>query len=182
MSRVGKKPILIPAGVEMKMTVGAVEVSGPKGKLSMQLNNQVRLEESEGKVWVKSENENAGNLLGLTRTLVANMVIGVTEGWTKILELSGTGFRATTTGEELVLALGFSHPVKIPAPSGIRFEVKENKIKVAGSDKSLVGQVTAEIRSWKPADPYKAKGLKYENEIIIKKAGKAAKVGGATTK
>jgi large subunit ribosomal protein L6 len=110
------------------------------------------------------------------------MVIGVTEGWTKILELSGTGFRATTTGEELVLALGFSHPVKIPAPSGIRFEVKENKIKVAGSDKSLVGQVTAEIRSWKPADPYKAKGLKYENEIIIKKAGKAAKVGGTTTK
>lgn len=182
MSRVGKKPIQIPSGVEIKMTPGAVEISGPKGKLFMRLNDQVKLEEKEGKVWVKSENENAGNLLGLTRTLVANMVTGVTEEWSKILELSGTGFRATTTGEELVMALGFSHPIKVPAPPGIRFEVKENKIKVTGSDKSLVGQVTAEIRSWKPADPYKAKGLKYENEIIIKKAGKAAKVGGTATK
>jgi large subunit ribosomal protein L6 len=172
----------MPAGVTMKMTGGTVEMSGQKGNLSMHLNNQVRLEENDGKIRVITEGENGDSLMGLTRTLVANMVTGVTEGWSKILELSGTGFRATTTGEELVLSLGFSHPVKIPAPKGIRFEVKENKIKVLGLDKSLVGQVTAEIRDWKPADPYKAKGLKYENEIIVKKAGKAAKVGGTPTK
>ena len=118
------------------------------------------------------------NLVGLRWAYLSNMVRGVTEGWGKVLELSGTGFRATTSGTQLDLALGFSHPIKVTAPAGITFEVKENKITIKGPDKELVGEIAARIRALRPADPYKAKGFKYENEVIVRKAGKAAKAGG----
>jgi len=119
---------------------------------------------------------------GLIRSLINNMVIGVTKGWTRVLELSGTGYRANTTGTVLNLALGFSHPVVVNAPAGIKFTVVENKITVSGADKTMVGQVAAQIRNLKPADPYKAKGFKYYDEVIIKKAGKAAKAGATAAK
>jgi large subunit ribosomal protein L6 len=141
------------------------------------LHEKAKVEVEENEIKVKIEGDENGSIHGLTRSLVANMVKGVTDGFTKTLELAGTGFRATTDGSELQLALGFSHPVIVKAPAGISFEVKENKINVRGTDKGLVGEVTAKIRTLKPADPYKLKGFKYENEVIIKKAGKAAKAG-----
>lgn len=177
MSRIGKLPIKIPQGTTVKIDGSRVEVSGPRGNLELNLIEgvEVSLKDDEMRVMVKDEEKK--NIFGLSRSLLANMVTGVTTGWSKVLELSGTGFRAATSGDELQLALGFSHPVKVAAPAGIKFEVKENKITVSGADKVMVGEVAAKIRGLKPADPYKAKGFKYENEIIIKKAGKAAKAG-----
>lgn len=177
MSRIGKLPISIPTGVNVKIVGQELEVTGPKGGLKMNLHTKAKVEIENSEVQVTVVDENSKNIHGLTRSLVANMIQGVSEGWRKVLELNGTGYRASTNGSELQLALGFSHPVQVKAPEGIAFEVKENKISVLGIDKGLVGEVAAKIRSLKPADPYKLKGFKYENEIIIKKAGKAAKVG-----
>ncbi len=177
MSRIGKNPINLPSGVTIKVEGGKVLVFGPKGNLQINIPTGVSVDLANEHVTVKGEGE-IGSLLGLTRTLVSNMVVGVTEGWSKVLELSGTGYRANTTGNELNLALGFSHPVKLVAPAGLTFEVKDNKITIRGADKSLVGEMAAKIRALKPADPYKAKGFKYEGEVIIRKAGKAAKAAG----
>lgn len=177
MSRIGKLPIKIPASVSVGLAGDEISVKGPLGNLSITLHDKVKVKIEGGEVKVIVEDENFGNIHGLTRTLVSNMVTGVTSGWSKILELSGTGYRATTNGTELQLALGFSHPVVIKPMAGISFEVKESKITVKGADKAMVGEVAARIRRLRPADPYKAKGFKYENEVIKRKAGKAAKVG-----
>lgn len=177
MSRIGKLPIKIPEGVNVTIDQSTANVSGPLGKLQLDVNNAVEVVVLDGEVRVVLKDSESSNIHGLTRSLLANMIKGVSQGWDKTLELSGTGFRATTTGTELQLALGFSHPVKVTAPEGVKFEVKENKITVSGRDKIIVGEVAAKIRGLKPADPYKLKGLKYEGEVIIKKAGKAAKAG-----
>lgn len=177
MSRIGKLPIKLPDGVDLAVENGNVEVKGPKGDLKFKLCESINIVMDDRTVKVQSTDSELSNLHGLTRSLIANMVKGVTTGWSKSLELSGTGFRATTNGNELQLSLGFSHPVNIAAPKGISFEVKENKITILGADKMIVGETAAKIRALRPADPYKLKGFKYEGEIIIKKAGKAAKAG-----
>jgi large subunit ribosomal protein L6 len=175
MSRIGKLLIKLPTGVTAKLINGGVQVAGPKGTLEMKLHEKADLKIEDQTVKVTVSDENFGNIHGMTRSLIFNMVKGVTDGWTRTLELNGTGYRASTTGPELALALGFSHPVNIKAPAGVSFEVKENKITVKGADKIMVGEIAAKIRGLKPADPYKLKGFKYEGEIIIKKVGKAVK-------
>ena len=157
------------------VTGGQVRVAGPKGSLELKLPPETEVVVSKDEVEVKVKDPHLGHIHGLIRSLVANMVKGVVEGWSKTLELTGTGFRAATDGGKLTLALGFSHPVIVSAPPGITFEVKENRITISGADKRLVGEIAAKVRKLKPADPYKAKGFKYEGEIIMRKAGKAAK-------
>ncbi len=176
MSRIGKKPIDIIAGSNIKIESGTVTVSGPKGELTLKIPAGVEVKIENNQVLVASEQS---NMHGLIRSLINNMVTGVTTGWTKTLELSGTGFRSAVEGSNLNLALGFSHPVVVKAPAGITFEVNENKITVRGIDKTLVGEIAAQIRKLRPADPYKAKGFKYEGEVVRRKAGKAAKAAGA---
>jgi len=175
MSKIGKLPIRLPEGVTIKTGEGWAEVVGPKGSIRNILHEKALVKTTAGEAVVEMTEGNLLNIHGTTRALLSNMVRGVTEGWAKTVELSGTGYRAGTTGAELQLALGFSHPVVIKAPQGINFEVKENRITVLGIDKITVGEVAAKIRDLKPADPYKAKGFKYEGEIIIRKVGKAAK-------
>ncbi len=179
MSRISKIPINIPEKVSVSVSGKTVSVSGPKGTLLWSFPEKVELNIGEGKIRVGSGEAEVSNLLGLTHSLVANMVKGVTEGFVRTLELNGTGYRASVGGSDLNLALGFSHPVVVKAPAGISFEVKENKIMVRGADKAMVGEVAAKIRRLKPADVYKWKGFKYEGEVLIKKAGKAAKAGAA---
>lgn len=174
MSRIGKLPIIVPQVVTVDIRDGLVVVTGPKGELTTKIPTGVLVTREEDKIIVNSE---MSNLHGLIRTLINNCVLGVTDGWTKVLELNGTGYRANTTGAELNLALGFSHPVVVKAPAGIIFTVVENKITILGADKVVVGEVAAKIRKLRPADVYKAKGFKYEGEIIRRKAGKAAKAG-----
>lgn len=177
MSRIGKLPIKLPTGVTLSVNPPDLEVKGPKGDLRMKVNPAVSVEVKGDTAFVKTSEVGNTSLHGLTRSLISNMVKGVAEGWSKTLELSGTGYRASTTGTELQLNLGFSHPVSIKAPAGVTFEVKETKITIKSADKMIVGEIAAKIRGLKPADPYKAKGFKYEGEVIIKKAGKAAKAG-----
>jgi len=178
MSRIGRQIIIIPESVTIIQSSQTVVVKGPKGELTLRLPEQVQLKVQDGQARVESS---ASNLHGLFRSLIANNVVGVTDGWTKVLELSGTGYRATTTGSELNLSLGLSHPVAVTAPVGISFAVVENKITVAGIDKVQVGEVAAKIRRLRPADVYKAKGFKYEGEVIRLKPGKAAKAGATGT-
>lgn len=158
------------------MTESKLVVSGPKGQVEIVIPAGARLELGNEQLAVKADNS---RVLGMTRSIAANAVVGVSESWTRTLELTGTGFRAAVAGKTLQLALGFSHPVSVEAPDGIGFEVKENRITITGSDRAKVGQIAAKIRGLKPADPYKAKGFKYDDEVIIKKPGKAAKAGGA---
>ena len=180
MSRISKIPIIVPADISVSVSGSQVKVSGPKGDLTWVFPERMVVKVTDGKVLVSSEATEVDNLLGLTRSLIANMVKGVKEGWSRVLELNGTGYRANVAGPDLNLALGFSHPVVVAAPAGIAFEVKENKIYVRGADKALVGEMAAKIRALRPADPYKAKGFKYEGEVIVKKAGKTAKAGATT--
>lgn len=177
MSRIGKKPIDIITGASIKLEGGNVVVSGPKGELTLKIPAGVEVKVEGHQVLVDSKQS---NMHGLIRSLVNNMIIGVTTGWSKVLELSGTGFRSSVVGQDLNLSLGFSHPIVVKAPNGISFEAVENKITVKGIDKALVGETAAQIRKLRPADPYKAKGFKYEGEIVRRKAGKAAKAAGAT--
>ncbi len=177
MSRIGRQPIQIPAGVTVRVDGREVVTAGPKGELKLVLPGAVTVAVEGDQAVVKSE---MSNLHGLFRSLLANNIKGVAEGWSKILELSGTGYRAATNGTELNLALGFSHPVVVTAPAGITFSVVENKITVSGIDKVTVGEVAAKVRHFRPADVYKAKGLKYEGEVIRRKPGKAAKAGAVT--
>jgi large subunit ribosomal protein L6 len=176
MSRIGKAAIAIPHGVEIKQAGSAVEVKGPKGMLSQSIPPGISLQVADGVIHVKRKGDakRARSLHGLTRTLIANMITGVTQGFEKGLEIVGIGYRANLQGKDLQLNLGYSHPVIYPIPEGIQVEVeKQNKITVKGIDKQKVGQVAAEIRSFRKPEPYKGKGIRYADEQVRRKAGKA---------
>jgi large subunit ribosomal protein L6 len=179
MSRIGKAPINLPAGVEVTLAEGTVTVSGPGGTLSRRLPGEITVRQEAATLVVERPNDERHNraLHGLTRTLIANMVTGVTSGFTKELEIVGVGYRATAKGPaQLELALGFSHPVVVDAPQGVTFEVPQpTRIAVRGIDKELVGQVAANIRKLRKPEPYKGKGVRYSGEKVLRKAGKAAK-------
>ena len=176
MSRVGSTPITVPSGVEVTVTDGLVEVNGPKGDLSQTIDPRITISVDDGVVTLtRSDEERQSRALhGLSRALVNNMVIGVTEGYAKELQAVGVGYRAVLRGSTLELQVGFSHPVTIEAPDGIEFEVPEpTRIFVRGIDKQLVGQVAADIRAVRPPEPYKGKGIRYVDEYVRRKAGKA---------
>ena len=178
MSRIGKAPITVPSGVDVTISGRTVTVKGPKGSLSRDIPGEIVVRKEESTILVERPNDERQNrsLHGLSRTLVNNMVIGVTEGFTKELEIVGVGYRAEAQGENLRLALGFSHPVVVPAPAGISFEIPvQTRVIVKGIDKELVGQVAANIRSIRKPEPYKGKGVRYLNEHILRKAGKTGK-------
>lgn len=178
MSRIGKQPIVIPAGVEVAVDGSRVSVKGPKGTLEQVFHADMRIVLDNGTLRVErpSDERLHRSLHGLTRTLLANMVEGVTSGYEKRLEIVGVGYRAALKDSSLELAVGFSHPVTFRPPSGIEFEVPAaNRITVRGIDKQLVGEVAAEIRKIRKPEPYKGKGIRYEGEYVRKKAGKAAK-------
>jgi len=178
MSRIGKAPISVPSGVEVTISGRNVTVKGPKGTLSRDIPGDIIVAKEDSTITVSRPADDRVNrsLHGLTRTLISNMVVGVTEGYAKELDIVGVGYRAEAQGQNLRLALGFSHPVIVPAPAGITFEVpQQTKVIVKGIDKELVGQVAANIRSIRKPEPYKGKGVRYVNERIIRKAGKAGK-------
>ena len=178
MSRIGKQPIPVPSVVEVKIDGSTVTVRGPKGELSgtFSVDMIIVLEDGEIRVTRPSDNRTHRSLHGLTRTLIANMVAGVSEGFSKNLEIVGVGYRAALKGSDLELALGFSHPVSVKAEPGISFEVPvPTKITVRGIDKQRVGQIASEIRDFRPPEPYKGKGVRYEGEYVRRKLGKTAK-------
>lgn len=177
MSRIGKKPIEIPEKVEVKLAGVDITVTGPKGVLSRSLHPRMRVSVDDKTVTVTRPSDSKTNrsLHGLTRQLIANMVEGVSQGFSKNLEIVGVGYRAEMIGRHLKLLIGFSHPVMMKAPEGISFELPEPlKIKVSGIDKELVGMVAAKIRSFRPPEPYKGKGIRYQGEYVRRKAGKTA--------
>ena len=181
MSRIGQSPIPIPSGVNVGLSGDRVTVNGPKGELQRSIPEGISLKQEEGELKVEraTEQREVKALHGLVRSLVNNMVLGVTEGYSKALEIQGVGYRATLKGKDIELAVGFSHPVTIKAPDGISFEVPTpTRIVVAGIDKELVGQTAAEIRAVRKPEPYKGKGIRYEGEYVRRKAGKAAKAAG----
>ncbi len=175
MSRIGKMPISLPEAVEVDITDGVVRVKGPKGELSRQVPSTINIVRDDGTLRVerRSDEPTQRSLHGLTRSLIANMVTGVTDGFTRRLEVNGVGYRAAVSAGNLVLQVGYSHPVLYPAPPGITFAVAANAITVTGADKELVGEVAAQIRRVRPPEPYKGKGIKYAEEVIRRKAGKA---------
>jgi large subunit ribosomal protein L6 len=179
MSRIGRLPIPVPTGVDVEIDGRAVTVKGPKGTLSHTVAEPIEIIRGEdGTLQVSRPNDERQNraLHGLSRTLVANMVVGVTDGYTKILEIVGTGYRVQARGSDLEFALGFSHPVVVPAPEGITFTVETpTRFTVSGVDKQKVGEVAAKIRKLRKPDPYKGKGVRYQGEQIRRKAGKAGK-------
>ena len=180
MSRIGKKPITIPAGVEVKINGSEVTVKGPKGELKNTFNSEISIamEGNEIIVTRPSDNKNHRSLHGLTRTLISNMVEGVSKGYSKELEVNGVGYRVQKQGKDLVMNLGYSHQVIMPEIAGISIEVPApNKIIISGADKQMVGQFAAEVREKRPPEPYKGKGIKYVDEYIRRKEGKAAKGG-----
>ncbi|MFH5186625.1 50S ribosomal protein L6 [Paenibacillus sp. TAB 01] len=178
MSRIGRKPITIPSGVNVTLDNTLITVNGPKGTLSRELHRDMKVVVAENEISVErpSDNKLHRSLHGTTRSVVANMVSGVTEGFVKSLDLVGVGYRANKTGNKLVLNVGYSHPVEIEPENGIEFEVPSNtKIIVRGIDKELVGATAAKVRSVREPEPYKGKGIKYEGERILRKEGKAGK-------
>jgi len=184
MSRIGKQPVIIPEGVNVKIDGQQIVVSGPKGVLNYTFRPEMKVSLEENKILVKPKTINrlTKALFGTTRNLIANMIEGVTKGFSKTLKIVGTGYRASLdgAGEEakLVLSLGFSHPVEVEAPAGIQFELEGNDLlKISGVDKALVGQTAAKIRAIYPPEPYKGKGIRYQQETPRRKAGKAAKAG-----
>lgn len=182
MSRIGKQPITIPAGVTVTMTDGHIEVKGPKGNLSLVLHPRVTLTNADNQMTVTVKDPDLQSdraLWGLSRMLVANMITGVTTGYEKKLEINGVGFKAQVSGKNLVLNLGFSHPVEFPIPEGISMTVEKNVVTISGIDKQLVGETAAVIRRMKKPEPYKGKGIKYVDEVIRRKAGKVVKAAGA---
>lgn len=175
MSRIGKKPIAVPAGVEVKIDGHTVTVKGPKGTLSRTLNEEMDIKMENNEILVSRPNDEIKNrsLHGLTRTLINNMIVGVTQGFEKKLEIQGVGYNAQMQGKNLKLALGFSHPVIITPPEGIIITTPSSVvILVSGADKEMVGQVAAEIRAWREPEPYKGKGIRYSGEYVRRKAGK----------
>ena len=180
MSRVGRMPIEIPAGVTVDLQGQHITVKGPKGELSRDIHEDIKVavEGNEILVTRPSDNKNHRALHGLTRALVANMVTGVHDGFSKKLEINGVGYRAAKQGNKLVLTLGFSHPVEMEAPAGITIDVpNQTEIVVSGADKEVVGAVAADIRKWRKPEPYKGKGIRYEGEVVRRKAGKAGAKG-----
>jgi large subunit ribosomal protein L6 len=177
MSRVGKNPIVIPAGVKVKIEENEIRVTGPKGELTQKIHPSMMVETDQEELVVKrpSDDKFHRSLHGLTRSLIANLVAGVTSEYQKSLEIQGIGYKAELLGKKLNLSLGLSHPILFSPPEGIKIELDgPNKIKVSGIDKQLVGLVAAKIRSFRPPEPYKGKGIRYEGEIVRKKAGKTA--------
>jgi large subunit ribosomal protein L6 len=177
MSRIGRKPIAVPDSVTVEVGAGRVSVKGPKGELAQVLSPDMKVEKADGVVTVERPTDRGEHraLHGLTRSLIANMVIGVTEGFEKRLEIQGVGYRAQLKGKNLEMALGYSHPVAVEAPDGIEFEVPQpTEVIVRGIDKQLVGQTAAEIRKIRPPEPYKGKGIRYEGEYVRRKVGKRA--------
>jgi large subunit ribosomal protein L6 len=181
MSRVGKRPIEVPSAVKVEISEdNFARVEGPLGKLERQLPAVMVIEREDSSIQVTRPDDERLNraLHGLTRTLLANMITGVSEGFTKTLEIQGVGYRVAAQGADLQLALGFSHPVAFAAPAGISFEVEgSNRIRVRGTDKEAVGETAARIRKLRPPEPYKGKGIRYEGERVRRKAGKAGKAG-----
>lgn len=178
MSRIGKQPIAVPAGVTVTINAGnEVVVKGPKGTLTQTFDTAMNIALEENNVVVTRPNDLKRNraLHGLTRTLIANMIEGVTNGFTKVLEINGVGYRAQKQGKKLVLSLGYSHPVEMEDPEGLTSAVDGNKITVSGIDKAAVGQYAAEIRDKRRPEPYKGKGIKYIDEVIRRKEGKTGK-------
>ena len=177
MSRIGRKPIPVPTGVTVVVEPEIVHVTGPRGALSERKSRDIGVEEQDGTILVTRPTDRGEHraLHGLTRSLVANMVEGVTQGFEKRLELQGVGYRATLKGRDLELALGYSHPVNIQAPTGIEFEVPQpTRVVVKGNDKQVVGEIAANIRKQRPPEPYKGKGIRYEGEYVARKVGKRA--------
>ena len=180
MSRIGKLPVSVPNGVDVKVNGQEVSVKGPKGELKRTFHPLVKVDRVDSTLSVVRANESkqAKAIHGLSRSLLANMVTGVATGYVRDLEINGTGYRATLAGKKLQLALGFSHPIEIEPPAGISFALETpQKVRVAGADKEVVGETAAKIRALRVPDPYKAKGVKYAGEYIRRKAGKAGKVG-----
>jgi large subunit ribosomal protein L6 len=179
MSRIGKLPVAVPSGVDVNIDGQSVSVKGPKGTLSLSVAEPIIVERAEdGTLAVKRPDDERRNraLHGLTRTLVNNLVVGVTEGYTKKLEIHGVGYRVQLKGSDLEFSLGYSHPVKVTAPEGITFTVENpTRFSVSGIDKQQVGEVAANIRKIRPPEPYKGKGVRYQGEVIRRKAGKAGK-------
>jgi large subunit ribosomal protein L6 len=177
MSRIGKQPIPVPDGVEITIEPELVKVKGPKGELEERVSRQIGVEQDDGQIRVSRSTDRGEHraLHGLTRSLIANMVEGVTNGYEKRLEIQGVGYRAQLQGSKLVLALGYSHPVEVQAPSGIDFEVPlPTRVVVRGISKQAVGEVAAIIRKQRPPEPYKGKGIRYEGEHVARKVGKRA--------
>ena len=177
MSRIGRKPIAVPDAVTVEVAPGRVAVKGPKGELAQALSADMKVEQADGVLTVERPTNRGEHraLHGLTRSLIANMVQGVTEGFEKRLEIQGVGYRAQLKGKNLEMALGYSHPVSIEAPEGIEFEVPQpTEVIVRGIDKQLVGQVAADIRKRRPPEPYKGKGIRYRGEHVARKVGKRA--------
>jgi large subunit ribosomal protein L6 len=178
MSRIGKMPVTVPSGVDVKVDGAQVTVKGSKGELSREFTDRVSFTMDDGVITVAREDDTRESraLHGLSRALLANMVEGVSEGFSKVLEIQGVGYRASLKGSDIELLVGFSHPVNVKAPKGITFEVPEpTRIVVSGIDKEQVGQVAADIRKVRPPEPYKGKGIRYEGEYVRRKAGKAGK-------
>jgi large subunit ribosomal protein L6 len=178
MSRIGKQPIEIPSGVEVDAANEVVTVKGPRGQLVQRVHPEMRIRQEDGAVRVERPNDEGfyRGLHGLTRTLIANMVEGVTKGFEKRLAIVGVGYRAQLRGKDLELAVGYSHPVPVRCPEGIEFEVPTpTSIVIRGNDKQAVGEIAARIRKVRKPEPYKGKGIRYEDEYVRKKAGKAAK-------
>ena len=177
MSRIGKQPIPVPAGVTVAIEADRIRVNGPKGELSERIPRAITVEQVDDQLLVKRPTDRGEHraLHGLTRSLVANMVDGVTRGYEKVLEIQGVGYRAQSRGSDLELALGYSHPVSVKAPAGIELEVPSpTRIVVRGISKQLVGEVAANIRKQRPPEPYKGKGIRYEGEHVRRKVGKRA--------
>ncbi len=175
MSRIGKKPVAIPSGVSANIADGVLTVKGPKGTLTLPLVDDIMYAVNDGEISVKPANDTrrARAFWGMQRTLVSNLVTGVTEGYTKTLLITGVGYRATAQGTNLKLQLGYSHDVDFPVPAGIEIKTPDNTtINITGIDKQQVGQVAAEIRRWRKPEPYKGKGIKYRGEFIFRKEGK----------
>ena len=183
MGRIGKRQLEVPAGVEIKIGPDTISAKGPKGSLTYPAHPavKVKIEGKKATTLIEADDQKTLALQGLYNSLLQNMIVGVTVGWEKDLELSGVGYRALLQGKKLQLQIGYSHPVEIDPPAGISFEVTANtKIKVKGVDRQLVGQIASLVRQVRKVEPYKGKGIKYAGEIVRRKAGKAAKAAGAT--
>lgn len=179
MSRVGKKPIDLKDNVEFNVMGELIKVKGPKGELEITVSENIKVRKEEKEIFIEAQNDSkeARQLHGLTRSLISNMIIGVSEGFEKKLEFTGVGYRAAVEGGDLVLNLGYSHPIRYKPKEGVKIEADKNTIIVSGIDKQIVGQVAAEIRAFRKPEPYKGKGIRYEGERIRRKAGKTAAKG-----
>ncbi len=182
MSRIGKKPVLIPTGVTVDLQGQTLKIKGPKGELMQTIHPKVLVEKKGSEIIISvkhPEQKSERALWGLFRALINNMVLGVTAGFTKILEINGVGYKAAMSGKKLVLNLGYSHPIELEVPAGLEAKVEKNTITITGSDRQVVGQFAAVVRSKREPEPYKGKGIKYQDEVIRRKAGKVVKaVGG----